>query len=753
MGLWDTISDIWNDTVDSIRDAAKVIAEAVGFTERNVYQYFYAPSRLISDDDIPDQTHLVSEMIKAVSYGTPISDVIRLDAMSGSKSLLKSYMRYGEETYVNGLPTFGFKSPPMHMTKFRALVNTALGTYIPNGSDEDALYSVGIPIPYDLALAYLQKDHGYTDHMVISGNTYVLYGAVIEIFTILELAADPLKSNTTDALLVRYPSAGAPVYETVHLSIPTATEYKEYYQYRNVVVFNDFGTYYTFPFVFVYPFNYSGPTGAETPDMTISPVELSTATSDAIKIMPIVAFKRDGAVIAEGDATYATSVKLLNKLNLDYDSLWEDITDGAATAGTDMDNVYDAFFLCSLSPYSELKETKEYFYGFFRLLYEVMAKDSYQKEQDIGNPTDASSNSFKITENNYNVELKFRYIRKEYVTGTVAVGADIGDIVRVIDYRADGYYTTGYTIEDNGMVRVETPVIETYSDSRLVFRRQLNTTTYEQITVVGPKLLTMVLNVAEDKKWGNVMGMVPEGHADANKFLIPMSYAFLNLFGINNVERILYESMNLVFMGYATTHLEWFETQSFMNFTIIVVTVVAFIYGGGQLADMTIKQIVQQLFVQAAMAEAFKRMIAATDLSDVQKAVLMVAYIAVATKLGEIDTDAVGGLGDLIVLSITTISNAITLDSSIKLEAETERAIKDAASYKSKSEHNQDIADGLVVDDEFGIADMTMKRPLNFEYVEQFLSRKTMRDTASIARDYASTYVSSFIDSDMLMAS
>jgi len=363
-------------------------------------------------------------------------------------------------------------------------------------------------------------------------------------------------------------------------------------------------------------------------------------------------------------------------------------------------------------------------------------------------PYGGSSHIIKITEQNYNVTISFNYIRAEVSTGTVG---EVGEIIRTFDIRSDIRVTRIVDTIDTMGSGIATTETEDYPNSRLVFKTQINETSYETLTIHGLALLTDI--TAEDGyQYGKISVLVEPDPADdtvGSTFLIPLSAAFLDIYGSEQIEQIAYRSFHIVFFASSYTDLEWHETASFFNFISTVITVVGFILSAYSLgAAEGAVAIIQQMLVQVVLAQVIKHILLTADLSDAQKAVLIALYAVAASKAGGGDSATFTVTN--VLKMVTVIVETITLDLNIrtdKLYAEQE---EENELYKELAEHNQDIIDGLAEDSNIDPMYLVIRKPVKYETTDAFMSRTLGSNTTEICMNYSDSYVDSMLDLDKI---
>ena len=721
--------DSWNDWRDSLLDTLEPLANALGFEDETVYSFAMGVTRLISDVDMPPQTQFSTEILKATIKGTPISQALNSIYLTGAKSTIKSYMRYGETTtgtlpYIYGLPSMGFKSPPIHEDTIVSIATSVLVA-----KDLTPLYTgisnvnVKVPTDYDWGLGYLQSIENYTYYMTIGGFNYTYIGTVESPFR---------------AKLVRYTAPGTPIYEYIVLPDQDDTPYQMYYQYDTSVVDS---TSKSFRYIYLFPFNYSGPNG-EYPELLDSPTG-DYGTDDATKMLPIGVIKKKGVYAKEGQDWYASTKRLLSKINLDLDDIVESFEkDSDGNPNESMAQVTDGFFICAVNPYSTRESVWKYLFLYFESMWDIMAKQSYElylgtSQEDL----DSTTHLIKITEGNYNVSISFNYIRKEYITGSIG---SVGSFTRIFDIQPDTVVDVGY-------------VSKTYNNSSLIFRNQYSETEYTQITIHGLKLLSQIVAL-DDTKYGKISKLVDPNTTDSElvtnieTFLIPLSYMFLEQYNHTNVENIIYESFNFVLFASSQTDVEWFESQSFIAFAqfTIQLALLYVSFGAGLIAGtLTAQQIWTNLLIQLVLREAFTKFLEVNDLNDYQQALVLITYIAVAGSIGGTFNTEVSFV-DKLLFTVSSTSDIVAIYSDVeseKLADELSEIEKTNAAYAA---YYKNLQDGLDEESEIASLFVNIKEKVRYEEPSDYFGRTLNTSTTEISRNYSSNFISGMLDLDKL---
>lgn len=733
MGFFDDVLDAGEDLGDTLVEEGKKFAadglepifELLGYTDKDVYGWELGSSRVIADADLPSTTELTGALIHAVLNKDDLVPVVIQTMIHGYNTKIKKYLKYGEEEYIYGTPSLAFKSPPIHMDRFEAIVTTLLTTNV--YTERSSVYSLKVPTAYDWGLGQLQQDYFYTYFIDIGGNNYTYDGMEESV-------------GVSRAVLKRYSDPETVVYEYIDLPDRINSPYQTYYQYKGRIT-DSSGNKFTYVHLFAY--DTPGPNDGN-PEMLDSGSG-DFDNTDATRMLPVVVLRSNNVYNTEGTPAYETTDQLMRELTLNLDEFVTALSeDDLGNPNPDMDQVRDAFFICGANPYSESKDTLRYLYIYFRSLYYIMAVPSYQtfiNAVNAGNSLDHTIHSIKITEQHYNVLMAFQYIRISYETGSIG---DRWDITREFSINEPRTVSIEDGYDENG---VKQYITKFYNDSSLTFKRQINDNTYEVMTIHGLQLLTHIIAEDDTVLAKSIVLVDPTDVAHKN-FLLPLSYSFMNLHSGTNVENVLLESYNIVLFASDIQHLEWYETEEFALFVAFVfqaIGVYLMVSGGGD---------IWTIIGQLILAALFQHLLEEMELNDIETAILIGLYIYASGELGAY-TSGSGtvswGLGDTVLKSISALSKAVTIRAEVEMEALEEEAAEFEDLARTYAEQIQDIQDGLE-DGEGNLDPMYLKieRPIAYASAEEFINRTLNSDTTQFCVDYPSIFVKSMLDLDTL---
>lgn len=717
-GFINELENTFHTVGEALGDALEPVAEILGFTDTTVYVYAMGCSRIIPDSEIPKMPQLTQELLRRTQTGSDISDIVKALAVSGAKSTILKYAEYGKNSYSFGLPTTKIKGYPDNLIAFQTIVEnllTSLG-YAPAPGTGLVTPTIRFPDTYDIGLSYLQENHGYKTSMVIDTETCVYQG--------LEIDAE---TKTFRARLGYHVSPTET--DVKYVDLPDISDFytEKYYHYSNTVVDDQNKK---FRFVHVFPYDYAGDNG-EYPQLVESTIGNPDAGEDPTKLLPIAILKRRNQYTTSSQGYYNSTKELLKIINLDLDDLVSALQDNS-----DMSAVTDAFILFGANPFSNFQDIRTYLFLYFRLVYKIMALNSYGNYVDT--PIEKRKPLFiKIEEQSYNTVIAFNYIRLDYKSGSVG---EPGTVTRTVNDLPDETYEVEYrTLVEMGRdsyyeTRTET---KTHYVSNIVFRRQINETVYEELTVHGLQLITQIL--ADD----GTPSIKNTRLNDSENFIIPVGYGLLNLFSLDTGEKLLYKTLHLVMFASDSQDLEWYQTAEFMNFAAAIITIIMVIATFG--SSSAFSEVLLKLFVQVVLRELLLETLEVNDFTADEATALIVVYAAVSVYAGG-GAEVFSSLIDSILAIIPAIGEGAKIYAGVEQENLREQAEAEKEEYEEYQEYLQKIQDGLNSDSDINpLYLMTSYRP-RYELPGDFHSRTLTTNTAEICLNFPDTFVSSKLD-------
>jgi len=685
----DILKDGWNGIARPIVDG---MFEILGFEDEDIYATQVSTIRLVADEDIPTNS-ITLAVLRAIREDGPIIEHIQRIALTNPRNSLNHYTDYGENTYIHGLPTvkgcFSQANPDAVDTVITAIEGEAISIIALN---------TGIPNDVVWVKYYLQENESYTqdDQIIMFGGDPWLYNGFdidgngkfdVQLTRILSengthdgaadasALTDTTKSwtinefvghtitNTTDGSSGTV-TANTATTVTATLSGGTENDWDVDDAYTITDVENtSIGYLIDPPINSLYYFcQYeldSDPTYIKfwvylksletypTLDITSSSGEYTDAAQ-----LPIVPL-REGFVsvndTGDPNPAYATSKKILEIVNLDIDNLIDQVE-----GNTDIAEISNAFVVFALNIYTTTHAGQKSLRVLFNNLYDNqhVDKDTYD-----ANPPEAEPiyNSIRMEEQSFNTAIVFNYITKENVTGTFGTG-------ELDTYEID------FDILDNTATSEDPETGETIGggiNSTMTIRKMIGANTYEELIVYG--MFQTVNITTEDGKIRAYLNELTDDTDIQQNFTIPLPYYLFTNDDLypHESEAMIYESLTMILYASSHTHLEYYETASFLNFISIVIEFAAIIIlavslGGATHISQALWLLAEQLLYQYALTIALQELLYLAGDNEILRALALIGYVAASVSVAR----DVGGMSNAeqLMLAVQASTQAMTVD-------------------------------------------------------------------------------------------
>ena len=351
-------------------------------------------------------------------------------------------------------------------------------------------------------------------------------------------------------------------------------------------------------------------TSGDYPQLEQDPA--SIAPPSDFKFMPVVPLKADSQYLDadKNSQEYLTTKTMLNYIGIETDSLIS-----AVKENPDADLVVDAFVSFGANLYDDDQSINKYLFAFFTSVASDVAVSKSKYEEDIANPSVQypAYNAIAIKEQNFNLAYQFNYIHIEELTGSVG---SINWVNKTINY-------SGTRVKEN-------------PTSTVVFTVQTGVNTYTKVTVFGLSIIHLVTSTTgaiRTKAFGIVSptSTTDEDVRAQKNFIIPISLEILNSYGsVSDKEKVLYRSICFRIYAELITELAWYETESFLTFLNIIITIAAFVFFGPE-GGYTVSEVVKQVLIQIALQYALELVLKSTD-NEFIKALAYLAYLYGSAK-------------------------------------------------------------------------------------------------------------------------
>jgi hypothetical protein len=510
----------------------------------------------------------VAEM---VFEGKDFGDSLLESAVNSKFSFFDNFLRYGEESYYLGLPTFQFADNDSIVTEvvpslginvddviYARLDNINLAHVVWQkltedygyDHDDNTLQYVGLP----------EGTVGYIDEVVIhvpgfkDGNipiTYTWEGT----HTGGESPAR-VPGIRRSAVKVEELSQGAP-YAVITVAYLDASSVAQSITFNITFDAYDTGsTYYMVHYledgVHTY-FTYLLGSGTY-PALDSAPTDRAVYL-DLGKFYPIVPFISDGTYLADDSLVeteeYKQRVEMLRKLGLQYKDLGESIINGEGA-----EDLQQAVLQLGIPLVSDVPLEMEYLFEFWDKLYENLQVQDLVSSTNLRSIKQGNVKEYVLnyTEGDFDMSITFQNIYRNTIPGTIG---DVGECT-------NGTFTEkSYVGSSSGLG------ISTVTKQARRLQKQVTEGLYVEIVIVAP---TQIQTIYRNKK--------QHIRYEDDRFIIPLDRDIVDKLPIYRRDSLLQSSIHFVVNAYQVQTIEWYE-QDWFRFALIVIAVVLTIYSLG----------------------------------------------------------------------------------------------------------------------------------------------------------------------------
>lgn len=778
---------------DVLAPTLKPVFDILGFEDEVVYSQEIVTTSLINKEAKYLQTHIINSVLGDTTFADDMLYAIH----TSQKQTIRSFFNYGQNHYSKGVPIVTLSE---YFTDTEVLIDVIETEEGEDITLSNALFSV--PNADLWAKDYLIDNYSYvvSTNILIEGTEGWYFvsatlngGETAFIITITrdvntnvvvddytQVLLDPTEFTDTwtrTTTTVTYTPSGAPDVTIVDGTVtrtPTSTGGPYETTFVNVSdddtpstdidvlgeevpIYNE-GGYYSAVYVLD-----SAPTITKIwfyevalgthPELNN---ELIGGDNDGMQTLPIIELRRDFINI-DSDVTsddYATTVRILDILDIvSLDAILTSITDNP-----DIDLIQDAFILFGANIYSDDQRTLKYVYGFFFIISSLPKFSKTEFEALTEADKSASTFVYAITQGAYNVTITGNYIEITEFTGY------IGNV---------GFSETEFTILANTEAAVEDlddrtdPVTSDPDDSLglvnsiFTIRTQLTEDTYSEIEVSGLVVTTLIVTTGVDVGIKIIELVDPDSTEEADvaarsNFILPLSYYVIRNMPFRDCEQLIYDSCSLVIYAEASTELDYYETEAFLELVSVIIEIVAIVIlvlSLGQAAGVSeaLWILAKQLLIQFALTFALKELLS-HNLSDTEKAVVLLAYLYASKKGADFSGTDLTLLADEMLLLVDSVITFFEIDLNNKtqdlLEEQAELQTLQTAREAEIAAAEEYLSPEGVIDTFDLLNGRTIARldtditPTNF-YIQSLLV-----NMAPIIYSQTSTYVSSVLDLD-----
>ena len=710
--VWDAVTGFVDDVIDAIGDiletlwkdvlmpAFEFIAGIFGIKDKDIIETFVHTQRIIEEDITKGK---IISKIALEEMKDDVGIIKRLMAYSEIiRKRYSAYFNYGRDEYVDGLPDVQYKTLYVKTNVIKAIISAQVGTAA-NVTEA----SLGALNKYTYAAVQLQRDYAYkpstgiavhngyryklknVDFNYSTGNYDLTVGVVENVVTkdirtvttsvvsettgtppntvtvyhvtvnttvkrivegtISGVQSDVEISNTTSNYDSSRPARGGVVVtQTVVSTQVDITPISIKPELIGIVFISTVVSYPAYPAVGHYSVKYYTTDANDWywwiyqagsglyPELDINNKAMSN-----LEMLPVVTL-RNATVSVTSDkesVRYKQAKEMLNFFGINIDTMVKGIEDNP-----DVANIEDAFIHMGMV----VKDTST-----------VMSKILYKAFDFLYDSSDLTRE-----------DTKFMITFKEVPFNAAIAWADYSKVDVVGSIGTRGTYLHSVVGKD------------------LVLKWQDTDISYKELRLINLSSTTFI-----DR--GGLVGTVLKD-VDADGFFIPLSMNFVKELSPLEQYELFNRTLLLSIYGAQVIHLEWYETEEFMNFikiVAIVITVISF----GTMAwtngiAYAISTTIFNLAIALGASLVLKLIFEATDSEFIRVlATLVYAYVMTAY---------VGGVDLSGVMSSTQLINAVTLFASslttgfmMDIELKTEEFEMEKNAFGQKLQEAEDELD------------------------------------------------------------
>ncbi len=479
-----------------------------------------------------------------------ISDDLIANTISGLGTNLKRYYRYGAEEYFYGVPSGSMNDEGASPTTVQNVISEEIG--------EDVLVDFSVYSTADgyyFALEYLLGTRGLNQTTLVvsnppsgaQGETVFSYAKIVSSNQIEITYTDSVFDEFTET----YIYSGSILEDVDYYHVG-------YFKYDENEEVDTSVTYYWF---------YSPQEGTYE---VLEPY--SEFDSNYFPVVPL-RYNNSDLTVDDGSERYKTSRRLLRQMKLSISQLGD-----AVNANPDIGDIDHAYVVMGVSPATEVVAAKKYLYDFFKdkETSSPYDKEAFDQWNDRENTFKAQSpppiNSLRISEAGiaYNVELGWLYIESTLKSGQIEPDAKAGDVNTEIVVRpstSNQYYS--------------------YDNSSFIVRKQINSTTYDEVEVRGLNHINYVYRShTVDTSLANVVSSAADEDDFSDGMIIPLDIRLVENMRVVDRTDLVNEAMRINFNCYVKQKLKWYETGLFTAILAVVAIVITIYTFGTTSASM-----------------------------------------------------------------------------------------------------------------------------------------------------------------------
>lgn len=519
-------------------------------------------------------SHIVEEkpdimrdaVLTMVMTGRPISDVIMSNGVRGFASKVEKYFKFGKTDYALGLPDGSSVRNGASNTTIKVVLDLI-------AEEPVTLFNVFMSTPRTeyIAFQYLQEEFGFrfSDKKIL---TPPVDGSTRDFYYVNQ------SIDSAGVLIIEYySSAPATPNETGYITT-TIGSYKPQEFYYNISYYLDSDVNQKLIF-WCY----------RIASNTYPSLSLDIVKDGSTEYLPIITLRSNKKNLSSNtsSAEFLTAEKMAYSVGIDIVDVTENLM--STDNGNDPDAIDSAFLVFAANVQSDSKSTIKYLYAYLKHIAKTQYTDKtgWDLWASNGKNGDAPVNMIDISDGNMRTTIFYNYMETLDVTGSIGV---VGALTR----------TT-----------VLMPAEGDIEYSKLIFRKQVTPTVYEEFIVHGLKHVShayygkiVIRTLADSTKINE--NLKPEGG-----FFFPVSRNIaLDLSAIDRSTMYL-DSFAVVVYTVQITKVKWYQ-QGWFKLVLVIIAIVYAIYTqdwsqvvNAVTALQTAATVVATLIINAAIIKAF----------------------------------------------------------------------------------------------------------------------------------------------------
>ena len=271
----------------------------------------------------------------------------------------------------------------------------------------------------------------------------------------------------------------------------------------------------------------------------------------------------------DGDI-YKDSAQLAEYMGIDYAGMTASLSENR-----DADKLQQGFVMSGVNIEGKTDHEVAYLYEYFSRLARNNPFGTTNDGTNLFNPRFAS---ITYEENNFGYSLGMRGITSTLEVGVIGIRNTYEVEESTLDYVIEGF-------DEN-----DSPAQINYTAKTYIFRKQISTTQYREVTVIDPEARYIIFQ-------GNSV----YSNGDDEKLLVPMDDVIARALPGPTRELVYLASLHTVFNSRVTRKVKFYETSLF-RFIIIVIAVVIAVISYGTLAKASYTLLTVTYALTAAVA-------------------------------------------------------------------------------------------------------------------------------------------------------